>query len=123
MSAASRLLPRDVRCVSSDCWWSYSLSSDGRLVEVGGVGVAAAGHRDVEQGAGGVLAEHRVGGVGGDALGAVHGNGVAQNDVLAQVLILEDGAGPVIETFGGDAISGGSMAATRHRLPLRTESR
>jgi hypothetical protein len=36
----------------------------------------------------------------------MHGNGVAQTNVLAQVLILEDGAGPVIETLGGDAISG-----------------
>ena len=35
------------------------------LVEVGGVGVAAAGHGDVQQCAGGVFAEHRVGRVGG----------------------------------------------------------
>jgi len=36
----------------------------------------------------------------------VHGNGVTQTDVLAQVLILEDGASPVIETLSGDPISG-----------------
>ena len=38
------------------------------LIQVGGVGVAAAGHRDVQQGTAGGFAEHGVGGVGGDAL-------------------------------------------------------
>ena len=38
------------------------------LIQVGGVGVAAAGHRDVQQGTVGGFAEHGVGGVGGDAL-------------------------------------------------------
>jgi hypothetical protein len=51
------------------------------LVQVGGVVFAAAGHRDIQQRAGGVLAEHGVGGVGGGALGGVHGDRVAVGDV------------------------------------------
>ena len=39
----------------------------------------------------------------GHALGGVHGAGVAQGDVLAQVVALEDDAGRVGEPLGGDA--------------------
>jgi hypothetical protein len=46
------------------------------LVDEGFIGVSAAGHGDVGHGAGGVLAQDRVGGVGGDALGGVHGGGM-----------------------------------------------
>ena len=42
------------------------------LVQIRGVGVAAAGQHHVQQGAGGGVAEYGVGGVGGDALGGVH---------------------------------------------------
>jgi hypothetical protein len=52
------------------------------LVDTGGVGVPTAGHRDVEQCAAGVLAEHSVASVGGDALGRVHGDRIAEVDVL-----------------------------------------
>jgi hypothetical protein len=45
-----------------------------------------------------------VSGVGGDALGGVHGDGVAEPDVLAQVLVVEDDACAVGEPFGGKAI-------------------
>ena len=76
----------------------------GPFVEVGGVGVAATGHGDVEHRAGGVLAEHGVGGVGGDALGGVHGDGVAVGDVLANVVAVEDDAGVVVEASGGEAV-------------------
>ena len=99
----------------------------GALVEVGGVGVAAAGHRDVEQCAAGVFAEDGVAGVGGDALGGVHGDRVAEADVLAQVVAFEDDAGAVVEAFGGNAIGlrvdAGHpppvpVAHRRHRLSL-----
>jgi hypothetical protein len=39
------------------------------LVQVGGVGVTATGHRHVQQGAAGGVSEHGVGALGGDALG------------------------------------------------------
>ena len=74
------------------------------FVEVGGVGVAAAGHGDVEQCAAGVFAEHGVAGVGGDTLSGVHGHRVAEADVLAEVVVVEDDAGPVVETLGSKAI-------------------
>jgi hypothetical protein len=49
----------------------------GPFVDLGVVDFAATRHGRVEHGAGGVLAEYGVGGVGGDALGGVHGDGVA----------------------------------------------
>src|SRR5262245_34118874 len=50
------------------------ISFPGRvLIEVGRIGFAAACHGDVQQCAGGVFAEDRMGGVSGDALGGVHG--------------------------------------------------
>ena len=49
-------------------------------------------------------------GVGGDALGGVHGGGIAQGDVVAHVVVVEDGAGVVGEAFGGDASGGGIEA-------------
>jgi hypothetical protein len=76
------------------------------LVEVGGVGVAPTGDRDIEQIAGGALAEHGVAGVGGSAFGRMHGGGVTQSDVFEQIFIVEDGAGPVAKTLGDDAIGG-----------------
>jgi hypothetical protein len=85
-------------------------------VDVGKVGVAASGQRDIRHGAGRAVGEDGVGVVGGDALGGVHGDGVAQFDVLAQVVVVEDGAGVVGEPFGGHPI----RLLTRQRLPLRT---
>jgi hypothetical protein len=45
-----------------------------------------------------------VGGVGGGALGGVHGDRVAVDDVLACVVASEDDAGAVIEAFGGQPV-------------------
>ncbi len=73
------------------------------FVDVGMVGVASAGHGDVKQIAAGVLAENGEAGVGGDSLGGVHGNGVAEADVLAEIVLVEGGAGFVIEAFASDA--------------------
>ena len=56
----------------------------GALVEENRVGVTAPGHGDVGQCAGGGFAQDGVAGVGGDALGGVHGDGVAVGDVLAE---------------------------------------
>jgi hypothetical protein len=49
----------------------------------------------------------RRGALGGDAVGAVHGDRVAVGDVLTQVVPGEGGAGAVIEAAGGDAAVGG----------------
>src|ERR1700739_496040 len=73
------------------------------LVELSGVGLAAAGQSDVQQCAGGVFAEHGVCGVGGDALGGVHADGIAVGDVLAQIVAGKGGAGAVVEAAGGGA--------------------
>ena len=53
--------------------------------EVGLVVVAAAGHRDVERLPGGRGVGQHVGGVGGHSLCAVHGGGVGQFNVFADV--------------------------------------
>jgi hypothetical protein len=74
------------------------------LVEVGAVGVSAAGHRDVEQCAAGVFAEHGVGGVGGNPLGGVHRDGVAVGDVFAKIIAIEDGDGVVVQASGRQPI-------------------
>ena len=63
-----------------------------------------------------------MGGVGGHALGGVHGDGISESDVLTHVVAVEDGAGPVTEPSAAMRVAIGSMAATRHRFPLRTES-
>ena len=54
--------------------------------EVGGVGVAAAGHGDVRRGGAGVLADEDVCGVDGLALGAVDGGGVGELDEPCRVV-------------------------------------
>ena len=54
--------------------------------QVGGVGVAAAGHRDVGGRGAGVLPDHDVGTVHGLALGAMHGGGVGQLHEPGRVL-------------------------------------
>jgi hypothetical protein len=46
-------------------------------------------------------------GVGGDVLGGVHGDRVAQRDVLPQIVGVEDDAGVVGEPFGGNPIGVG----------------
>src|SRR6478609_1555381 len=76
-------------------------------VDVGLVGVAAAGQCDVGHGAAGSFSDDGVGGVGGDALGGVHGDRVPQRDVLAQIVVVEDDAGVVGESFGRNAIRSG----------------
>jgi len=43
-------------------------------------------------------------------LGGVHGGGITQGDVVADVVVVEDGAGLVGEPFGGDASGGGIQA-------------
>ena len=53
--------------------------------DVRGVGVAAAGERDVERGERRPRGDHRVGGVDGLALRGVHGGGVGQGEVLGDV--------------------------------------
>jgi len=53
--------------------------------QVGAVAVAGAGHADVGGGGAGVLTDHEVRGRDGLALGAVHGAGVAELDVVADV--------------------------------------
>ena len=71
------------------------------LVEVSGVGVAAAGEGDVGQCASGGFAEDCVDGVGGDTLSGVHGNGVAVGDVRTDVVGVEDRQRVVVEAAGG----------------------
>src|SRR5271166_1591559 len=56
------------------------------LIQLGGVGFAAAGHRHVQRGAAGVFAEDGVHGVGGGALAGVRRGRVSVGDVLAQVV-------------------------------------
>src|SRR5262245_38110964 len=73
-------------------------------MKVGGVGCSTTCHSDVHQCPSGVVAENSVGAVGGDALGGVHGDGVAVGDVLSQVVAGEDGACVVVEAAGGDAV-------------------
>ena len=94
----------------------------GAFVEVGGVGVAGAGHRHVEHGAGGVLPQHRMCGVGGNALGGVHGRGVAVGDVLGDVVGVEYGAARSVRRSAAIRPVAGSTALTRQRSPLRTAS-
>jgi hypothetical protein len=45
------------------------------LMQVGGVYIAAAGHRGVKQCAGGVFTDHGTGGAGGNTLGRRHDDG------------------------------------------------
>src|ERR1700726_461480 len=58
-------------------------------IYVGMVVLAAPGHRHIQHGAGGALTDDRMAAVGRDTLGRVHRGGVAQGDVLAQILALE----------------------------------
>jgi len=103
--AASRLVPRRATCTPRGGLGVLMLAFPGQaLVQMRGVGVAAAGQRHVQQGAGGGVAEHGVGGVGGDALGGVHGDGVAVGDVLAQVLTGKGGPGAIRQPARGDAM-------------------
>jgi hypothetical protein len=96
-------------------------ASDG-LVDERLIGVSAAGQGDVGHCAGSTFAEDCVAVVGGDALGGVHGRGVAQGDVLAQVVTVENDAGPSPRRSAARRLRSGSTAATRQRLPLRTWS-
>jgi hypothetical protein len=61
-----------------------------------------------------------VGGVGGDALGGVHGDGVAVGDVFANVIGVEDADRVVAEGRAAMRLFSGLMAVTRQRWPLRT---
>jgi hypothetical protein len=76
----------------------------GALIKIGSIGAAASGHGDVGQCARGVLAQERVGGVGGDALGGVHGDGVAVGDVFADIVVGEGAQCLVVEAAGDDAV-------------------
>jgi hypothetical protein len=76
----------------------------GVLVEVGGVAVAASGHRNVEQRTGGGFVEDGVGGVGGGSLGGVHSYGVAMIDVFSQIIPAKNNAGAVIEPLRGQPV-------------------
>jgi hypothetical protein len=73
-------------------------------VDVGVVGLAAAGHGDVGHRPAGAFADDGVGGVGGDALGRMHRNCVAQGDVLGEVVGVEDDAGVVGKALSGNPI-------------------
>lgn len=78
---------------------------DCAFVDVSVVGVASAGHGDVEQVADSGLAEDGEAGVGGDSLGGVHGGRVAETDVLAEVVGVEENTGAVVEPFGTKEIA------------------
>ncbi|SIN23693.1 Uncharacterised protein [Mycobacteroides abscessus subsp. abscessus] len=69
------------------------------VVEAHGVGMPAAGQTDVGDRAGrGLGRQQGVAGVGGDALGGVHGHRVPQMGVLAQVIARQDRDRAVVET-------------------------
>src|ERR1700737_1318658 len=76
----------------------------GPFVQVGVVGFAATCHGHVEHRALGVLAEHGLGGVGGDPFGAVHGDRVAVGDVLAYIAVEECASSVVIESAGDQSV-------------------
>lgn len=67
--------------------------------QVGGVELAAAGHRNVGAGGAGVFPHHEVRRAGRGSLGAVHGAGVAELDVVAHV---RGGQGPLPAAPGDD---------------------
>jgi len=92
----------------------------GALVEVSGVGVAAAGHGDVEQGAAGVFAEYGVAGVGSDALGGVHGDRVARPTCLRRYSSSKTTRAPSSRRTAARRFVFALMPATRQRFPLRT---
>src|SRR5262249_44800589 len=73
--------------------------------EVDGVGLAAAGHRYVGAGSGGVFAEGEMRSGGGGSLRAVCGGGVGEFDVLAHVLGGECAASPVGAGEGERAVA------------------
>ena len=87
-------------------------------IQVGGVGVAAAGQGDVSHRAGTVCAKNRVGALGGDTLGGVHSNRIPVGDVLVEVVPGEHGAGTVIEAAGGDPIVLGVNGVDAPALPV-----
>jgi hypothetical protein len=70
--------------------------------------VAAPSHADISHGTTRTIGQNRpaeavlAGAANGHALGGSHGAGVAQGDVLAQVVAVEDDAGGVGEPLGGD---------------------
>ena len=79
--------------------------------EVGVVGVPAAGHRDVERLPGGSTVGQHVGGVHGEALGAVRGDRVAELDVFSHIRRREGdrdrvrGVGVVEQPHGEGAVA------------------
>lgn len=91
-------------------------------VEVGVVGVAAAGEGDVGQVAAGGVGQHRMGGIGGDALGGVHGDRMPELHLLTEVVVAEDRPRFVAQATGGQARMRGvsSTLTTCQRCPLRT---
>jgi hypothetical protein len=86
-------------------------------VDVGVVGVAAVAQGHVGRCAAGGFADDGLRGVGADALRGVHGDGIAEADMLTQVIVFEDDAGVVGEPFGGDAVGLWSMPATPPAIP------
>lgn len=74
------------------------------LAHIGGVGIAAAGHADLELLAGETaLSQDDVAGVHGDALGAVGGGCVAELGGGAEVHLAESDCGSGVHAAGGDA--------------------
>lgn len=71
------------------------------------VRVPSPAHGHVKQVAVGRLAEDRETCVGGDPLGGVHGDGVPEADVLADVFVAEENPGIVVEPFGRNTIRHG----------------
>jgi len=76
------------------------------LVPVGVVGLADTRHRHVQRCAACIFAQHGVAGVGGDALGRVHRDGIPVGDVLTHIVAAEDG-GPVGQSTSGDPVAVG----------------
>ena len=71
------------------------------------------------KGSAGVFAEHSVAGVGGDALGRMHGDRIPEADMLAQVVTIEDdtGVGPQVVRRQPDS-SWASMPAYAPPVPV-----
>ena len=57
---------------------------------------------------------------GGGALGGVHGDRVSVVDVLAQVVVAEDGSGLIPDAYREQWLTSVSMRVTFQRCPLRT---
>jgi hypothetical protein len=118
-SARARMSPAvGGKCVAGDDAVRVAVAGCGE-VEV--VGVAAAGHRHVQQLTGFLAVPTVMAGVGGDALGAVHGGGVAECDVAADIPGGQGhyAAGAQVRDLHRTGLE---VVLTRHRSPFLTQS-